>query len=181
MQHSQTTLNSKETRLVCQQRAQHTLPAACHHVCPHRGRSTPHQRKEHARPFCSLFTLSIIKHRGRSKQEETRHQTTYHKHLRNGMSSSLPVSCLQFIFLQVKYSQLLQTTKFKLRWPPSLKPLISHQFPSSTSSVETLTIICRLQGMLALPSLALGVCVSSLHMLQLLHKKHLSTSVLLPH
>lgn len=41
------------------------------------------------------FALSIIKHTGRSKQEETR-QTTYHKHLQNSMSSCLTPSCLWF-------------------------------------------------------------------------------------
>lgn len=169
----------KETRLVCQQRAQHTLPATRHHVCLSRGRWTPHRRKEHARLFCSLFALSIIKHTGRSKQEETSHQTTYHKHLWNCMSNCLTVSRLQFTS-----SKILSTAPNK-KIQTKMIPFIQTTYYTPIPLIcivcsDPDSIICRLQGMPVLPSLALRVCVSSLRTPQPLHKKRLSTSVLFP-
>lgn len=100
---------------------QHAPPATLHHVCPCRGRSTPHWRNECVRLFCLLFALSIIKHTGRSKQEETRHQTTYHKHLWNSMSSCLTVSCLQFTFSSSKILSTAPNKKIQTKMTPFIQ------------------------------------------------------------
>lgn len=71
--------------------------------------------------FYSLFAPSIRRHTGRSQQEETRHQTTYHKHLRNSLSSCLTVSCLQFTFSSSKILSTAPNKKIKTKMTPFIQ------------------------------------------------------------